>query len=94
MLYHFRVQPRCNAEFRSRRNRLVALLGCENRARPDQHIRVCLYHLRDHLVRTCRAECNLGAVNAAVIQRLRQIYRVVGILQLNHRDNARTFHLL
>ena len=94
MLHDLRIEPRRHTEFCAGVDRTVTLLNRQHSACTDQHIRVCLDHIRDDLVCALCAEGHLCAADAAVIERLCECCRVRGILQLDDRHDAGAFELL
>ena len=94
MFHHFGIEPRRDAELRTRGNRAVDLLAGENGPRPYKHIGICLRHASYDLVGALCAEGDFGAVYPAVAQSLCKLFRVVYFIELDYRYDAHVAELV
>ena len=82
------IQSRADNEFCARIDRAVNLLGGQDSARTDQHIRDLFRNPADRLFALCGTEGHFGAGKAALLQCFGQRDRLVHIVNFDYGYNA------
>ena len=88
VLYDSRIESGADDEFGTCPDGAVCLLGCENRARADEHIGISLCHACDGFCRSICTEGNFRERKSACDERLCQRLGIIGIFYFYYGNYA------